>query len=986
MKTTTLVSLRRAAPALAAACALFSGAVAQAQPTLNRIYPDGTVQFQPTNQLAFTLGSTAPSGISAASVSVTLYITNLSWVGVSTQVVTTTSGLTLTGPASLRVGTLPLTNMNVQYTAVIQAADTTGDLDSTNTFDTIIPGYTWEAEDYDYGGGKYFDNPQTNAYAGLVATLNLDAFNPSGGASDYRPVMTGADTGGDLATEVNSDTPRIQYTNPKNPQSDYDETANNLAAGLWGNYTRHYPAGKWNIYARCSATGGGASSELLQGGGREGTFLGRFLAPNTGALESFGWAPLLDTSGNLVEWVADGSAQTLTIAVVGGGYNMNFFMLMPVPTNSLAPPSVSNVSPNPALSMFSLNNQFSFTANSQPGMTTNGIVVTLNGFPPYGATYSGSSHAWNFSCPVALNRGYTATIVLTDANGTSTFTEAFSTYSTNNYTWECEDWDYNGGQFFDNPQIDKYAGLAGITQVDAYNNQGGGTGYRTNDVGNLGNEVAFDVARSQFTLSGNADYDIGWTLATLWANYTRTYPKGVYNLIARTASWGSSPAQMNVMSFQWVTAGVGTANQTLGPSLGQINAPYTANSASTYQNYTWAPLVDSLGNLVTITNSGSVATLRMNENNGSWNANFYMLVPPDTTRPLISHLYPDGSLLFQPTNTLSFVATSSQAIASNLVMLSLNGAVVPTSQLVFSGYPTNLTVSYPNLQPDANYVVSIVVNTTNNDPASANFTFATFPPTYYTFEAEDWDYNSGQFFDNPQFDAYLGQLGTAGVDATNLSLTGGAAYRVCDAGDPGTEVTGDALRAQYLPGTNDYDMGWTAAGQWTDYTRTYPTGVFNFYLRAAGNPGGTNTASLSRVTSGVGTSTQTTTPLGQFNIPNTGGWQAWTFTPLVDSNGDMVTITNSGKVSTFRFNQNAGGFNANFFMLVPAVPPAPGPTVTISWTPAGGTLLSSPTLGSSAVWTPLANAANPMTIPIGKSSLYFRVQSTAAAKLTIKSP
>jgi len=232
MKTTTLVSLRRAAPALAAACALFSGAVAQAQPTLNRIYPDGTVQFQPTNQLAFTLGSTAPSGISAASVSVTLYITNLSWVGVSTQVVTTTSGLTLTGPASLRVGTLPLTNMNVQYTAVIQAADTTGDLDSTNTFDTIIPGYTWEAEDYDYGGGKYFDNPQTNAYAGLVATLNLDAFNPSGGASDYRPVMTGADTGGDLATEVNSDTPRIQYTNPKNPQSDYDETANNLAAGL----------------------------------------------------------------------------------------------------------------------------------------------------------------------------------------------------------------------------------------------------------------------------------------------------------------------------------------------------------------------------------------------------------------------------------------------------------------------------------------------------------------------------------------------------------------------------------------------------------------------------------------------------------------------------------------------------------------------------------------------------------------------------------
>jgi hypothetical protein len=51
-----------------------------------------------------------------------------------------------------------------------------------------------------------------------------------------------------------------------------------------------------------------------------------------------------------------------------------------------------------------------------------------------------------------------------------------------------------------------------------------------------------------------------------------------------------------------------------------------------------------------------------------------------------------------------------------------------------------------------------------------------------------------------------------------------------------------------------------------------------------------------------------------------------------------------------------------------------GANVIISWTPAGGTLLSSPALGTAAVWTPVANATNPMTIPIGKADQFFRVQ------------
>ena len=50
------------------------------------------------------------------------------------------------------------------------------------------------------------------------------------------------------------------------------------------------------------------------------------------------------------------------------------------------------------------------------------------------------------------------------------------------------------------------------------------------------------------------------------------------------------------------------------------------------------------------------------EDNGGWNANFFALVPADTAKPALSQVYPDGSAMFQPTNTFSFVASSSVGI------------------------------------------------------------------------------------------------------------------------------------------------------------------------------------------------------------------------------------------------------------------------------------------------------------------------------------
>jgi len=76
---------------------------------------------------------------------------------------------------------------------------------------------------------------------------------------------------------------------------------------------------------------------------------------------------------------------------------------------------------------------------------------------------------------------------------------------------------------------------------------------------------------------------------------------------------------------------------------------------------------------------------------------------------------------------------------------------------------------------------------------------------------------------------------------------------------------------------NDVNVGFFDGGtgpglpNWMNYTRTFPAGDYNVYLRFA-DGGGTLAASLDQVTSGWGTTSQTITNLGTFNMVNSGGW------------------------------------------------------------------------------------------------------------------
>ena len=85
---------------------------------------------------------------------------------------------------------------------------------STRSFDTFNPtNYTWEGEDFDYDGGQFIDNPQTNAYYGLPA---VDGCGYASGEFCCRSSISLSyqsaglpGEGNGMATEVNGDLPRV---------------------------------------------------------------------------------------------------------------------------------------------------------------------------------------------------------------------------------------------------------------------------------------------------------------------------------------------------------------------------------------------------------------------------------------------------------------------------------------------------------------------------------------------------------------------------------------------------------------------------------------------------------------------------------------------------------------------------------------------------------------------------------------------------------
>ena len=170
----------------------------------------------------------------------------------------------------------------------------------------------------------------------------------------------------------------------------------------------------------------------------------------------------------------------------------------------------------------------------------------------------------------------------------------------------------------------------------------------------------------------------------------------------------------------------------------------------------------------------------------------------------INNIVPnDNVALFNATNALSFTINSpAAAVSASGVQLILNGTNV-SSQLHFVGAGTeNVNVAYTNLLLNQNYTGQILVTNEAGAVVTAPVQFDTFSTNYFTWEAEDFDFNGGLFINTPVLstnnpDSYYNTLGVSNIDeyVPNYSATQPHLWRPNDA--VSTALAEDTPRAQF---------------------------------------------------------------------------------------------------------------------------------------------------------------------------------------------
>ena len=331
-------------------------------------------------------------------------------------------------------------------------------------------------------------------------------------------------------------------------------------------------------------------------------------------------------------------------------------------------------------------------------------------------------------------------------------------------------------------------------------------------------------------------------------------------------------------------------------------------------------------------------------------------IPPDITA-----LSPGENVTFYPAGngiSLSVTTQGTNSLPPGGFKLTLNGADV-SSGLNVAGTPQSRTATYTNLATNTIYKGELIVSDQAGRSSTNRLSFDTFAESSGVLvEAEDYNYANGQFTDDPAPAGYFGFAGTPLVDYFDTTDTTFGAYRDADTVD--TQVGTDTARAKYTAaGATDYDVGLVAAGEWLNYSRTFPSGNYQAFLRASATV--PQQLLLDRVTGDRTQPNQTTTSLGIFSISSAGRLNIYGYAQLSDVSGNPLPVNLSG-VQTLRLTApNANDdVQVNFIFFAPAPAAAPRITsatisngmVTIQWTN-GGTLQSTTNLNLPITWKDL---------------------------------
>jgi len=607
------------------------------------------------------------------------------------------------------------------------------------------------------------------------------------------------------------------------------------------------------------------------------------------------------------------------------------------------PLSINNLNPQNEI-FVAPSNGISFDVSSPSGLiNTNAIHLVLNGTDVSSSlTFSGSISNWTvFYNGLQSNTAYTVSITATDsfnfrASANTTFQTTWLGTQAPSYLWEAEDWDFSSGIHLDNPDLcnspgqpNCYFGKIGVSNVDEYVTAPPPAQFYRGALDGIGTKPSGDYTRPNLFAAGRVDYCINpfigdplYDGGAEWVNYTRDWPSSTNWIIGRFANGASLPGSILVSVIHGsVTNVVGTFTMSPYPA---GNPSYTAFQFVSLQ------LTNGSGQLATVVLSGTEA-LQMTSG-GNLLPTFFMLVPAQPDLPFMTRLYPDGKHPFEPTNALSFTVTTGAGatFTSNSFQVILDGNNV-SSNLIITGSSVSNNVAYPNLQPNAMHTVLINVTNSLGHGISISNRFDTFSQSVnasvgpyicsnYMFEAEDYDFNGGQYILSANYvpdSGYVSQTSVSNIDFHHTINSGeptnGSDFNYRQDGIP-QQVDSDYLRQIYISQfASDYQLYWFGGGDWANYTRDFPPGTYNIYARTSGL--GAFTMNLGQVVSGAGTTNQVVKPLGQFSstLPdiNTFGW-----VPLTDAGGAAPVTVNITGVTTFQVSTPTGDCYPNYFMLV----------------------------------------------------------------------
>jgi hypothetical protein len=278
-------------------------------------------------------------------------------------------------------------------------------------------------------------------------------------------------------------------------------------------------------------------------------------------------------------------------------------------------------------------------------------------------------------------------------------------------------------------------------------------------------------------------------------------------------------------------------------------------------------------------------------------------------------------------------------------------------------------------------------------------------PGVFVIEAEDFNYSEDGVTGgktNPQKGtpdldvdvmpylggAYTGLSAVKGVDYNNADGNDSDQYRTeLDAnGENEVNITAsDGSRYSQDRGvytlTSNYRIGWVGAGDWADYTRTFPENDYQVWAALSYDGRGANNlrGSLDLVTSDPTQPNQTVQELGTFNAPASGGWGRNELVPM-KKDGAIATV-HMGGVQTVRYNMPSGDFD--YLVFVPQGDEGPEITsvvrnangsITIEWTGGGIVETASSVLGP---WSEVAGSTSPFTYtpPAGEQMKFVRIKA-----------